>query len=83
MANTKASVLRGEKISGQLGGDGYDQFMELVRKFVALKHAFLASTPTAQRYFLREIEKARAADAVSLGNEIATVSLVVAEGAVK
>jgi hypothetical protein len=42
--------------------DSYAEYVDLVRKFVDLKLAFRVAGPTAQKRFMRELERARIGD---------------------
>jgi hypothetical protein len=42
--------------------DTYQEYIELVRKFMAFKLSFKVAGPTAQKRFIRELERARIGD---------------------
>ena len=44
----------------QEGGQGYEEFVQLCHQFASFRLAFMAATPTAQQFFIREIAKDKA-----------------------
>jgi hypothetical protein len=42
--------------------DSYGEYVDLVKRFVAFKMAFRIAGPTAQKRFIRELERARIGD---------------------